>query len=151
MGVFSDIKKEIDKQGILDRFKKQTGDVARSIAERTDLFPFGGHFSNSFRNSYDFGNASYSIGKATLSGVFSGNISTYLLEDGEKMYGWSGTVTLTFSDEFTDPLSIIEFVYGSSTSPTAPDWLVSIANLGGDSFHVGEVWEITISGTGIIE
>ena len=67
------------------------------------------------------------------------------------MYSWSGTVTLTFSDEFTDPLSIIEHTYGSSTSPNAPDWLVSIANLGGDGFHVGEVWEVTMSGGGIIE
>ena len=148
MGVFSAIKKEIDKQGILDRFKKQTDDVARGMAER---FDYNGPFSNSFNNSYNFNDASYSIGSAVLSGAFSGNMTTYLLDDGKKMYSWSGTVTLTFSDEFTDPLSIIEHTYGSSTSPNAPDWLVSIANLGGDGFHVGEVWEVTMSGGGIIE
>ncbi len=148
MGIFSAIQTEIEKQKILDRFQTQIDEVAHGMAER---FDYNGPFSKSFINSYNFIDASYSIGDAVLSGTFSGNMTTYLLEDGTKMYSWSGTTTLTFSDEFTDPLGVIELVYGSSTSPDAPDWLASLANLGGQGFHVGEEWSITMSGGGIIE
>ena len=148
MGIFSAIQDEIRKQKILDRFHAQIARVAYGMAER---FNYNGPLSKSFINSYDFIDASYSIGNAVLSGTFSGNMTTYWLEDGIKIYSWSGTVTLTFSDDFTDPLGVIQFVYGSSTSPDAPDWLISITNLGGDRFHVGEVWSIKMSGRGIIE
>ena len=52
------------------------------------------------------------------------------------MYSYSGKATIQFSDTFTDPLSVIEMMYGSSTSEQAPDWLATAANLGGTPFEI---------------
>jgi RHS repeat-associated protein len=149
-GLQSAMEAEVVSQGIISRFTKQTDAVARGLAQR---YQHTGSFTNSFSNSYNFVDVAYSLGNGALSGSFSGNMTTYHLQDNPNIltYGWSGVVTLNFSDSFTDPLSIIEKQYGSSSSPDAPSWLVSLANLGGTPYSVTGTWQVSISGSGIIE
>ena len=54
------------------------------------------------------------------------------------MYSYSGKAKIKFSDTFTDPLSVIEIMYGSSTSEQVADWLATVANLGGIPFKYKE-------------
>ena len=69
-----------------------------------------------------------------MSGAFKGTLTAgETFDDGKTMYSYSGNAAIKFSDTFTDPLSVIEMLYGSSTSQQAPDWLVTAMNFGGDS------------------
>ena len=63
------------------------------------------------------------------------------------MYSYSGKATIQFSDTFTDPLSVIEMMYGSSTSEQATEWLVTAMNLGGTSFKIEGSYSWSYSGS----
>jgi hypothetical protein len=52
---------------------------------------------------------------------------------------------------FTDPLSIIQTLYGSSSSPAAPDWLRDLTNVGGTPFMIIGSWTKDYTGSGEYE
>jgi hypothetical protein len=149
-GLQSAMEAEVVSQGIIGRFTEQTDVSARGLAES---YQYNGTFTNTFSNSYNFIDVAFSLGHGSLSGSFSGTMSTHMFQDNPRILGytWSGTVTLNFSDSFTDPMSIIESFYGSSNSPNAPEWLVDLANLGGTPYDITGTWQVNISGNGIIE
>ena len=51
------------------------------------------------------------------------------------------------SYDITDPLSVIQFLYGDSSSPNAPSWLRAAANLGGTPFDINGSWTWDYSGS----
>lgn len=131
IGLSTAIENSAKNKGIQSRFGDQIYQKAITQAPRT------GDLSESFINSYDFGDVCYSIGGATMSGDFEGSLTAgQTFDDGKTMYSYSGTAVIKFSDPFTDPISVIEKLYGSSTSPEAPAWLVTVTNLGGTPFEI---------------
>lgn len=76
-------------------------------------------------------------------GFFDGTVSLVeTLDNGMALYSYSGNATINFLDTFTDPLSVIEYIYGSSTSPDVPSWLLAAANVGGMPYDIygGFTW-----------
>ena len=131
IGLSTAIENSAKNKGIQSRFGDQIYQKAITQAPRT------GDLSESFINSYDFGDVCYSIGGATMSGDFEGSLTAgQTFDDGKTMYSYSGTAVIKFSDPFTDPISVIEKLYGSSTSPEVPAWLVTVTNLGGTPFEI---------------
>lgn len=59
---------------------------------------------------------------------------------------WSSDMKGKLTDSYTDPLSAIEYFYGSSNSPNAPSWLKAAANMGGTPFHISGEWSWAYSG-----
>lgn len=141
IGLLSVIENSAINQGIQSRFGEQINQEAVKQAPRT------GELSKSFNNSYGFGDVCFSIGNATMSGNFDGTLTAgETFDDGKTMYSYSGKATIQFSDTFTDPLSVIEMMYGSSTSEQAPDWLATVANLGGTPFKIQGNYSWSYSG-----
>ena len=142
LGLDSAIKSHAETTlGVKGRF----GDQIES--EAIETAPTEGSFSKAFVNAYSFGAVSYCIGGATLSGEFNGTLNKGKEhDDGKSDYYYSGSATINFSDDFTDPLSIIEYFYGSSDSPNAPSWLKTAANMGGTPFHISGGWTWSYSG-----
>ena len=142
IGLSTAIENSAINKGIQSRFGEQINQEAVKQAPRT------GELSKSFNNSYEFGDVCFSIGDATMSGNFDGTLTAgETFDDGKTMYSYSGKATIQFSDTFTDPLSVIEMMYGSSTSEQAPDWLVTVANLGGTPFEIQGSYSWSYSGS----
>jgi RHS repeat-associated protein len=124
------------------RFGNQVQQTAQSYGQ------YNGSFHDDFNNSYSFSDVSYSIGSATLSGDYFGTLTTYPVGDNGGYSGYyDGNAYFNFYDNFTDPLSIIELLYGSSTSPSAPSWLKDATNLGGVPFTITGSWSQEFSGS----
>ena len=129
------------------RFQAQVNKTAGGIKK-----PYSGSFSDTFSNSYDFGSVKFELGDGVLSGSYTGTMtSTPFTSMPGGTYSYSGPADITYSDTFTDPSGIIQAVYGSSTSPSAPSWLAAAANLGGTAFSITESWSQTFSGSGVYE
>lgn len=107
--------------GLKDQIRKATKD---------------GNFTYEFENSYDFGSVIFSLGSAKVSGGFKG------VGSGGKA---AGKIKIEFSDSFTDPLSVIELLYGSSSSSDVPAWLKEAAELGGDAYAITGSWSVDYS------
>lgn len=142
IGLSSAIENSAINQGIQSRFGDQINQEAVKQAPRIGELP------KSFNNSYGFGDVCFSIGNATMSGNFDGTLTAgETFDDGKTMYSYSGKSTIKFLDTFTDPLSVIEIMYCSSTSEQAPDWLVTAMNLGGTSFKIEGSYSWSYSGS----
>ena len=127
------IENSAKNKRIQSRFADQINQEAVKQAPRT------GELSKSFNNSYGFGDVCFSIGNATISGNFDGTLTAgETFDDGKTIYSYSWKATIKFLDTFTDPLSVIEIMYGSSTSEQVADWLATVANLGGTPFKIQE-------------
>jgi len=115
--------------------------------------PFRGQleFSDSFNNSYSFRDASFSLGSGSLSGTFVGfmNTSPSIGMPWAGTYSFVGSGTINYSDSFTDPTTVIEYLYGSSTGGAA--WLRTLANGGGTPFEITGSWQMQFGGGGTIK
>ena len=139
--------KTLSSIGLLDQVKTRAETVAISrfkeqILEMAPDFPNSGFVLN-FQRSYDFKPVVYSFGDATLEGEFAGTVSSI----GKGRMKVSGSISIEFIDQFTDPLSILEILYGSSTSPQVPRWLAEAANIGGTGFRLTGNWKEDFSAT----
>ena len=142
IGLSTVIENSAINKGIQSRFGDQIYQEAVKQAPRT------GDLSKSFNNSYGFRDVCFSIGNATMSGAFEGTLTAgETFDDGKTMYSYSGNAAIKFSDTFTDPLSVIEMLYGSSTSQQAPDWLVTAMNFGGTPFEIQGSYSWSYSGS----
>ena len=121
----------IDRPG---GFKDQIRNKAREIKE--------GAVNISFDNSYSFSDVKFAMGSGTLRGNFVGTCSLVLPNKSH----FTGKISIEYSDSFTDPLSVIEKLYGSSDSPNAPDWLKAIGNVGGTAYGITGQWNDDFSG-----
>lgn len=130
IGLFNKVKAHSDKVAI-SKFKNQIEAEAKSTS--------GYKFTVSFKNAYDFKPVVYSLGGCTLIGKFNGGVCPWIGTSPQE-YWVEGEITVSFSDQFTDPLSIIERLYGSSDSPEAPEWLRNAANLGGKAYSITDQW-----------
>ena len=136
-GLSSAVENSAINKGIKSRF----GDQILMAAEQTA--PATGDFRQTFANSYNFGDVCFSIRNASMYGFFDGTVSLVeTLDNGMALYSYSGNATINFLDTFTDPLSVIEYIYGSSTSPDVPSWLLAAANVGGMPYDIygGFTW-----------
>jgi RHS repeat-associated protein len=150
IGLLDDVKDlaEMGPAGGAYRFGKQIERTAVAITK-----PYTGTFTDSFLNSYSFKSVSFSLGSSVLSGSYNGYMISTSNPTGTSggSYNYNGNGPISFSDDFTDPLTLIEYLYGSSTSPTAPAWLAAAANIGGTPFHIEGNWTGYYSGSGTYE
>jgi RHS repeat-associated protein len=129
------------------RFGNQIANTASGIAK-----PYNGPFSDSFSNTYDFGSIVWAMGSGTLSGIYEGNMTSTPNSNGPGgTYSYSGAGNLFYRDIFTDPLDLIQLMYGDSNAPEVPTWLVNAANLGGTPFVIYGGWTQTYAGGGTYE
>ena len=138
------------------------GDQIAGTAE--EMFkPYDGQFHDSFIKSYDFSGVSWPLGGGTLTGYYTGNMtSTPNPPPGEGgLYNYEGIATISYSDVFSDPYDIIERLYGSSTSLDAPEWLRIAANgiwvpgvpwyIPGTPYNISDMWTESYYGNGVYE
>lgn len=145
IGLLESVQNLANAEGIggVAKFKEQIAGTAKSKA------PYNGTLTDSFNKSYPFGSIVWAMGGGVLSGTFSGNMSSTWNQDGNGgTYSYSGKANINYSDTFEDPVGVIEHIYGSSSSPNAPDWLKNIGNLGGTPYSIVGVWNVTTSGQG---
>jgi len=129
------------------RFDAHVTQVANGMSK-----PYDGTFTDDFNRSYDFSSVKYELGSGVLSGEYSGSMTcTPFTSMAGGTYTYTGPATITYSDTFTDPLGIINYFYGSSTSSTAPSWLAAAADFGGTAFPISDSWVQTLSGSGVYE
>lgn len=132
--------KTLSSIGLLDPIRKRAEAVAVGRFKNQILEKAKDHSSSdlvhSFERSYDFKPVVYSFGNATLKGKFKGTVSK-VGKNQKKVSGW---ISIRFIDRFTDPFSIVDFFYGSSTSPQAPQWLAEAANMGGTEYCLTGNW-----------
>jgi hypothetical protein len=133
MGLFDQVKSHADQVSI-GRFKNQIREKGKSSRSF--------QFSLTFENSYDFKPVVYSLGACTLKGGFNGGVCPWVLSSPPEFW-IEGEMKIYFADAFTDPLSVIELLYGSSTSPTAPSWLQTAANVGGMGYQIVDSWQLS--------
>jgi hypothetical protein len=92
------------------------------------------------------------MGSETLRRSYEGNMTSTPNANGPGgTYNYSGTVNLFYRDIFTDPLDLIQLIYGDSNAPEVPPWLVNAANLGGTPFVIYGGWTQTYAGGGTYE
>ncbi len=133
--------------GGADIFGRQIAMKAASLPK-----PYTGQLIDSFARSYNFSAASYVLEFSTLSGAYYGNmISTPYPSGGGGAYSYSGNAVILFNDVFSDPLTIIEYVYGISNPSDAPDWFLTLGNVGGIPYGVTDHWVQNYSGAGTYE
>ena len=143
---------DADPSGGAFKFGKQIERTADAINK-----PYQGSFSNSFNQSYDFTSASWCIGGAVLSGTYDGWMTSTPYPSGtvggtyDYHSAYNNPTTISFSDTFTDPISIIKALYGSSTSPSVPGFLRVLMNLGGTPFQIVGSWDEVYTGFGYYE
>jgi len=132
--------------GGLYRFGKQIERTADAISK-----PFQGRFADSFSNNYSFKSVLFSLGSGTLGGVYDGWMTSTPYSSGSPggTYSYDGTAAINYSDSFTDPLTVMEHLYGSSTG--GPSWLQALTNLGGTPFQILGTWDKQYSGFGYYE
>jgi len=124
------------------RFQKQIERTAMAQPHLTTSF------TDSFSNSYDFSDVLFVFGSGVLSGSVNGTMTHHEATSYSEEYTyWNALGSINYNDAFTDPTSIIEFLYGSSSSSSAPSWLAGAAQLGGTPFNVVGVWGINEAGT----
>ena len=131
IGLLEAVKAESNKLAI-DRaggFKDQIRNKAREVKEGAVVLKF--------ENSYSFSNVKFALGSGVLKGDFTGTSTSVL----EGKYFVSGKISIAYSDRFTDPISVIEYLYGSSDSPDAPDWVKKIGELGGTAYDTTDQWQ----------
>lgn len=136
IGLFEAVKAAARKDALM-RFAAQ-------IREKALTQTAGGSFSQTFINSYKFRPIAIAMGGGILTGDFHGKIKI----EGDS-FKYEGEATISYYDEFTDPLDIIEKIYGSSQSPDAPDWVKALANGGGKPYKITGEWVETFSGSGV--
>lgn len=107
---------------------------------------------NTGLTTYDFHNASYPIGSATVGGAFSGPMTSTPNSSGiGGTWQYSGSASFTFNDLFQDPFDIIETFYGNDYS-SAPSWVVGFLSDGlGTPFFITGGWTHPFSGSGAYE
>lgn len=133
--------------------------MADAQARADDNHGYSGNLTNSFSNSYDFGGVIYSLGSATLSGSFSGVMTstpnpngiggTFVYNEGGSLAG--DLTVITFLDTFTDPLGVVQAITGSSNPPGAPSWWENLANVGGSPYSISGEWTQNYNGSGTYE
>jgi hypothetical protein len=129
------------------RFGEQIAQTASRITK-----PYNGTFTDSFNRSYDFGNILWVMGGGVLTGAFRGTIISKSIDSNSiGTYSYSGDAGITFTDVFTDPLGIIQTLYGTSDSPNAPSWLKAAAEVGGTEFGYYDTWTKQYAGGGTYE
>jgi RHS repeat-associated protein len=129
------------------RFGNQIANRASGLAK-----PYNGTFSDSFSNTYDFGSIVWAMGSGTLSGTYEGNMTSTPNSNGPGgTYSYSGAGNLFYRDIFTDPLDLIQLMYGDSNASEVPPWLDNAANLGGAPFVIYGGWTQTYTDGGTYE
>ena len=147
VGFLGGIKSEAESQGIIGRFGEQIHGKAESIAK-----PYNGQFTHGFHNSYDFHAVNYVFGDATLSGNFSATMTSIPLNNQPGgTWHFQGYANILFSDIFSDPISLLETIYGTSNPENAPNWFVNAANLGGTPYNINGSWTQPYDGDGTYE
>jgi RHS repeat-associated protein len=147
IGFLGGIKSEAERQGIIGRFGEQIHGKAEAIAK-----PYNGQFTQGFHNSYNFHAVHYVFGYATLSGNFSGTMTSipHNNQAGGTWY-YQGDANIVFSDIFSDPTDLLETIYGTSNPKDAPSWFVNAANLGGTPYNITGSWTHAYDGKGTYE
>ncbi len=84
----------------------------------------------SFERSYEFENEKFAIGEATVMGSFDGDITKN--EDGSSHI--EGTITYSFSDNFTDPYDFFNLTKNKEWNPD------------GKSYMITDSWTVEING-----
>jgi RHS repeat-associated protein len=97
-----------DQNGGAFRFGKQIADKVGKIV------PYSTSIQDTFKNSYKFGEIVWAMGDGTLQGSFRGNITFNPPTNpgsGVKVpYSYSGTAEIYYSDVFTDPYDILQYL-----------------------------------------
>ena len=128
-----------NNKGVQDRLADQIDATAANLP-----WSYCGEFTYVFYNAYNFSDVSFAMGSGSLAGIYRGAISSQL--NGSYLY--TGSMAVDYFDVFIDPLSVIEFLYGSSTSANAPLWVAGLANFGGSAYLVTGNWNWSFSGGG---
>ena len=130
IGQFEEIVQEYayfsNGDGAYHRLKGQIADWVRDYGEQTYRFD----------GTYSFTNIAYSHGKASVNGDFNGSIKSR-----GDMYEISGFCRFYFHDVFTDPVSIRQYLTGSSKVPAVlTSRLDALSELGGEAYNVDGFW-----------
>jgi hypothetical protein len=94
-----------------------------------------GKFVYNFSNTYNFGDSSYSLNGATVSGVFEGSVH---YERGYLVI--FGKIDYQFQDDFTDPANIREIINDTSKPEGLSPEYVGLTDLGGNAYSIKETW-----------
>jgi RHS repeat-associated protein len=131
IGYLQDVKAEIKRRGILDRFQKKPG-TGSIEDEARKTGPKVGSFKADFKNSYNFSRVHYVFGSITLSGEFFGRIEC---KDGK--FEYKGEAVIIFEDLFEDLLDLKDHKH---PSPMVDAQLQPISNLAGAPYWIIEGW-----------
>ncbi len=125
--------------------------IARYAADM--IKPYNGSFQLSRQQRFDqYSSVSYPLGRAGVSGYFVGSMTSTPSSSGVGgTYTYTGTATIWFADTFSDPLNVLEYLYGDSNTTQAPDWVSNAANLGGTPFAITASWLEPFTGVGAYE
>lgn len=121
----------IDRKG---GFKDSVFDKAKEVKQ--------GLLHEYFERSYDFSGIVDAMGGGVLRATYEGTCENW---EGHHVT-FDGNILVAYTDTFEDPLDIIEKLYGSSSSPTAPDWLKKLANVGGTPYKITDTWILNFGG-----
>ena len=131
IGLIDEVKSHAELKAI-KKFRKQIEEKGKNSISN--------NFKATFHRSYDFRPVVYSLGGCNLKGSFRGGVCPYI-GSSPKMFWIEGVIRIRFKDTFTDPLSVIEKLYGSSDSPKAPTWLKELMDIGGKRYLVRDSWQ----------
>ncbi len=124
-------------QGIINYFFYQLGkynDINAQIINAASKHS-SGDFAYSFNNSYGFEDYLFAFGGGVISGIFIGTVKH---ENG--IMSIEGKMQYFYDDVFTDPLSIREYLAGTS-NPEDMSRIGQAAEFGGTYFPIKDYWE----------
>ncbi|MEO9516091.1 MAG: hypothetical protein ABJH45_02520 [Paracoccaceae bacterium] len=135
--------------GLLEKVKKVASETAIDRPGgfkdqiRTEVIAVKEGLVNvTFENAYDFGGIVASMGGGALRATFEGTSQN--TKDG---LIFDGNILVAYTDKFEDPADLIELLFGSSSSKSAPDWLKALAGGGGTPYAVTDTWVEPFSGS----
>lgn len=111
MGLLSAVKENacVPKVGGAARFGDQISKRANKFAVNAN---YNGTFSEEFINGYDFSNIVRAMGSGVLSGNYTGTLQTTIPQnDNLGTYSYFGLGEIKYSDRFTDPFDVLEFLH----------------------------------------
>lgn len=132
--------------GVIERSKSVMFDRVLAQVAASAMEVQSGAFSGSWDKSYEFESLLYSFGGVTIRGTFGGSatkIGKFIYVDVKARY--------EFWDEFTDPVSVREFVLGTSAVSALPPsllgaYVLTVTDIRGAAFEVSGEWETSITG-----
>jgi len=129
IGLLSDVISHA-RSIIFKRVEKQIEKKVKTIGN--------GIFTDSFSRSYNFGSVSFSLGNSTVKGHIQGNVRKL-----GKALSVEAQVEYLFFDQFTDPVSIRQYLTGTSLTNKVD----SYTEMGGTAYDIVGRWLTKVTGT----